>query len=67
MECIYAREMNGKEMNAMELSNLVLMFSNKGMQMNEMYIILFKSNIKWNEWNNFMTILLLDLNFKIKG
>ena len=33
MECIYAREMNGKEMNAMELSNLVLMFS---MQMNEM-------------------------------
>ena len=35
MECIYAREMNGKEMNAMELCNLVLMFSNKGMQMNE--------------------------------
>ena len=35
--------------------------------MNRMYITLFRSKIKGNEYNYFMTILLLDLYFKING
>ena len=50
--------MNEKEMNEMKLNNFVWMFSNKRMQINGMYVILFKSNINGNEWNHFMTILL---------
>ena len=58
IECICAREMNEKEMNEMKLNNFVWMFSNKRMQINGMYVILFKSNINGNEWHHFMTILL---------
>ena len=35
--------------------------------MNGMKVILFGSNIEGMEWNQFMTILLLDPYFKIKG
>ena len=35
--------------------------------MNGMYVTLFGSNIKGNELNYFMTILLLDPYFKING
>ena len=52
MKYIRAREINGKEMNGMELSNLNWMFGN---------------NIERMEWNHFMTILLLDPYFKING
>ena len=52
MKCIREREINGKEMNGMELSNLNWMFGN---------------NIERMEWNHFMTILLLDPYFKING
>ena len=36
------------------------------MKMNRI-VILFESNIEGMEWNHFMTILLLDPYFKIKG
>ena len=37
------------------------------MKMNGMYVILFGSNMEGIKWNYFMTILLLDLYFKIKN
>ena len=39
----------------------------KGMTMNEIYIILFGSNMEGMKWNHFMTKLLLDLYFKINS
>ena len=35
--------------------------------MNRIWVTLFRSNIKGNEWNYSMTILLLDPYFKING
>ena len=35
--------------------------------MNRMLVVLFGSNIERMEWNHFMTILLLEPYFKIKG
>ena len=37
------------------------------MEMNGIQVILFESNIEKMEWIHFMTILLLDHYFKIKG
>ena len=37
------------------------------MEMNGTEVILFGSNMERMEWNHFMTILLLDPYFKIKG
>ena len=53
--------MNGKEMNEIELSNLIWIFKIKEWK------ALFGSSIEGNEWNHFMTILLLDFYFKING
>ena len=51
--------MNGKEMNEIELSNLIWVFKIKEWK------ALFGSSIEGNEWNHFMTILLLDFYFII--
>ena len=59
--------MNGKEMNEIKLNNFIWMFSNKRMQMNSNEWNVFGSNIKGNEWNHFMKILLLDPYFEIKS
>ena len=37
------------------------------MKINGMYVSLFGNNKEWMKWNHFMTILLLDSYFKIKG
>ena len=39
----------------------------KVIKMNRMLVVLFGSNIERMEWNHFMTILLLEPYFKIKG
>ena len=39
----------------------------KWIEWNERQVTLFGSNIKRNEWNHFMTIVLLDPYFKIKA
>ena len=59
--------MNGKEMNEIKLNNFVWMFSDKRMQMNSNEWNVFGSNIKGNEWNHFMKILLLDPYIEIKS
>ena len=61
--------MNGKEWNEMELSILDWMFYNKGMEMNGILsnLVWEQHERNWMELNHFMTILLLDHYFKIKG
>ena len=54
----------------MKLSNLIWIFWNEGMERkwNEWNVSNFIwSNIEGKEWNNFMTILLLDPYLKING